>query len=52
MDRSPDNHWMPLEKEIKIAINSIAKTTGIKEQRNHFQHRSLHLTNVVELFEF
>ncbi|MEE9407681.1 MAG: efflux RND transporter periplasmic adaptor subunit [Polaribacter sp.] len=44
------NHWMSLEKEIKVSTTSISNTSKIKEQRNHFKHLSLHLTNAIEVF--
>ena len=49
-DKEAHNHWMSLEKEIKIAVTSISKTSNIKEQRNHFKHLSSILINAVQLF--
>jgi Cu(I)/Ag(I) efflux system membrane fusion protein len=44
------NHWMSLEKEIKMATVSISKTSDLKEQRNHFKNLSTYLTNAIEVF--
>ena len=44
------NHWMSLEKEIKMATVSISETSDIKEQRNHFKNLSIYLTNAIEVF--
>jgi Cu(I)/Ag(I) efflux system membrane fusion protein len=44
------NHWMSLEKEIKMATVSISKTSNLKEQRNHFKNLSTYLTNAIEVF--
>ncbi|WP_339614068.1 efflux RND transporter periplasmic adaptor subunit [uncultured Winogradskyella sp.] len=44
------NHWMSLEKEIKVSTTLISNTSKIKEQRNHFKHLSSHLTNAIEVF--
>ncbi|MDN3492205.1 efflux RND transporter periplasmic adaptor subunit [Winogradskyella bathintestinalis] len=49
-DNNAHNHWMSLQKEIKTAANSIAKTSDIKNQRNHFKQLSSYLINVVQLF--
>ena len=49
-DKEAHNHWMSLEKEIKVSATSISKTSNIKEQRNHFKHLSSHLINTVQLF--
>ena len=43
-------HWMTIEQELKSSANSIANTSDIKMQRNHFIHLSSHLTNAVQLF--
>ncbi len=50
MDKEAHNHWMTLEKEIKIAAISISNTSDIKEQRNHFKSLSLHLAKTIQLF--
>ena len=44
------NHWMSLEKEIKIAANSISSTSDIAMQRNYFKRLSSNLTIALELF--
>jgi Cu(I)/Ag(I) efflux system membrane fusion protein len=44
------NHWMSLEKEIKMATVSISETSNLKEQRNHFKNLSTYLTNAIEVF--
>jgi Cu(I)/Ag(I) efflux system membrane fusion protein len=44
------NHWMSLEKEIKMATVSISETSDLKEQRNHFKNLSIYLTNAIEVF--
>lgn len=49
-DNNSHNHWMKVEKEIKASVNSIANSSDIKEQRNHFKHLSSHLTTAIQLF--
>ena len=44
------NHWMSVEKEIKMVTVSISKTLDLKEQRNHFKDLSTYLTNAIEVF--
>ena len=44
------NHWMSIEKEIKMVTVSISKTLDLKEQRNHFKDLSTYLTNAIEVF--
>ena len=44
------NHWMSLEKEIKMATVSISKTSDLKEQRSHFKDLTTYLTNAIEVF--
>ena len=49
-DKAAHNHWMALEKELKVAATAISNASNIKEQRNHFKHLSSHLTNAIEVF--
>lgn len=49
-DKEAHNHWMSLEKEIKIMATSISNTSDIKGQRDHFKHLSSHLIKVLQLF--
>ena len=42
--------WMSLEKQLRVAVSSILKTTAIKEQRNHFKQVSAYLIEAVQLF--
>ncbi|RPD97673.1 efflux RND transporter periplasmic adaptor subunit [Aureibaculum marinum] len=49
-DNNAHNHWMKLEKELKSSTKSIAETSDIKEQRNHFKHLSSHLGTAIQLF--
>ncbi len=49
-DKESHNHWMSLEKEIKIAATSISNTSNIIEQRNHFKYLSSQLTKSIEVF--
>ncbi|TXE16573.1 efflux RND transporter periplasmic adaptor subunit [Psychroserpens burtonensis] len=44
------NHWMSLEKEIKIAATSMSKTSKIVAQRMYFKNLSSYLTNAIEVF--
>ncbi|MDP3352445.1 MAG: efflux RND transporter periplasmic adaptor subunit [Flavobacteriaceae bacterium] len=44
------NHWMLINKEIKVSATSISKTSEIAVQRNHFKHLSAHLIKAVKLF--
>jgi len=50
MDKEAHYYWMSLEKEIKTSAILISNTSGIKGQRDHFKHLSLHLIKVLELF--
>ena len=50
MDKEAHNHWMSLEKEIKVAATSISNTSNIATQRNHFKHLSSHLIKTLRLF--
>ena len=49
-NKKAHNHWMSLEKEIKISATLISKKSNIKEQRNHFKYLSAQLTNAIEVF--
>ncbi len=49
-DNNVHNHWMALEKEIKIAAISISNASAIKEQRMYFKNLSSRLTNAIEVF--
>ncbi len=49
-DKEVHNHWMSLEKEIKIAATLISNTSKIKEQRTYFKNLSSYLTNAIEVF--
>jgi Cu(I)/Ag(I) efflux system membrane fusion protein len=49
-DKAAHNHWVSLEKEIKIAAMSISNTSNIKNQRNHFKHLSSNLVSALEVF--
>ena len=49
-DKNAHNHWMTIEKEIKVSANSISKSSDIKVQRDHFKHLSSHLINAIKLF--
>ena len=42
--------WMSLEKQLKISLNLILKTTIIKEQRSHFKQVSASLKAAVQGF--
>ena len=49
-DKATHNHWISLEKELKIAATSISNSSKIIEQRNHFKFLSSNLTNAIEVF--
>lgn len=49
-DKKVHDHWMNIEKEIKVSAEAIAKTTNIGEQRSHFKHLSAHITSAIQLF--
>ena len=42
--------WMSLEKQLRVAVSSILKTTAIKEQRNHFKQVSASLIEALQVF--
>ncbi|MCW8979856.1 MAG: DUF3347 domain-containing protein, partial [Altibacter sp.] len=50
LDTKAHDHWMSLAGNIESSAASIAKTTDIKTQRNHFKQLSLHLINAVQLY--
>jgi Cu(I)/Ag(I) efflux system membrane fusion protein len=50
IDKEAHNHWMLLEKEIKIAATLISNTSGIKEQKNYFKHLSTYMANAIQLY--
>ena len=49
-DKEVHNHWMSLEKEIKIAATLISNTSKIAAQRAYFKNLSSYLTNAIEVF--
>ncbi|EGV43327.2 efflux RND transporter periplasmic adaptor subunit [Bizionia argentinensis JUB59] len=49
-DDKAHNHWMTLEKEIKMYANSIAYEKDIASQRNHFKPLSSYMANALEVF--
>ncbi|AUC84950.1 efflux RND transporter periplasmic adaptor subunit [Polaribacter sp. ALD11] len=49
-DKEVHNHWMSLEKELKVAANSILNTSKITEQRRDFKNLSAYLANAIEVF--
>jgi Cu(I)/Ag(I) efflux system membrane fusion protein len=42
--------WMSLEKQLRVRVSSILKTTAIKEQRNHFKQVSAFLIKALQVF--
>ncbi|MDC1465835.1 efflux RND transporter periplasmic adaptor subunit [Polaribacter sp.] len=42
--------WMFLEKQLRVVVSSILKTTAIKEQRNHFKQISASLIEALQVF--
>jgi Cu(I)/Ag(I) efflux system membrane fusion protein len=44
------SNWMPLEKVLKTAANSISNSRDIAAQRKQFKQLSKHLTTAIELF--
>ena len=42
--------WMSLEKQLRVVVSSILKTTAIKEQRNHFKQISASLIEALQVF--
>ena len=49
-NKATHNHWMSLEKEIKIATTSISNASKIATQRTYFKNLSSYLTNAIEVF--
>ncbi|WP_025663200.1 efflux RND transporter periplasmic adaptor subunit [Aquimarina megaterium] len=49
-DKEAHNHWMTIQKELKISANAIEKKSDIAAQRGHFKHLSAHLTSSIKLF--
>lgn len=49
-NKEAHSFWMPLEKQLRVAVSSILKTTAIKEQRNHFKQVSAFLIEAVQVF--
>ena len=44
------NHWMTIQKELKISANAIENDPEITTQRGHFKHLSAHMISSVNLF--
>ena len=42
--------WMSLEKQLRVGVSSILKTTAIKGQRNHFKQISTSLIEALQVF--
>jgi Cu(I)/Ag(I) efflux system membrane fusion protein len=42
--------WMSLEKQLRVGVSSILKTTAIKGQRNHFKQVSASLIEALQVF--
>jgi Cu(I)/Ag(I) efflux system membrane fusion protein len=42
--------WMSLEKQLRVGVSSILKTTAIKGQRNHFKQISASLIEALQVF--
>jgi Cu(I)/Ag(I) efflux system membrane fusion protein len=42
--------WMSLEKQLRVGVSSILKTTVIKGQRNHFKQISASLIEALQVF--
>jgi len=49
-NKETQTFWMSLEKQLRVAVSSILKTTAIKEQRNHFKQVSASLIEAVKVF--
>lgn len=49
-DKEAHNHWMTIQKELKASSSSMANTSDIKKQRDHFKHLSAHMISSVQLF--
>jgi Cu(I)/Ag(I) efflux system membrane fusion protein len=49
-DKEAQTFWMSLEKQLRVTVSSILKTTAIKEQRNHFKQVSASLIEALQVF--
>jgi Cu(I)/Ag(I) efflux system membrane fusion protein len=49
-NKEAQTFWMSLEKQLRVAVSSILKTTAIKEQRNHFKQASASLIEALQVF--
>ena len=49
-NKEAQTFWMSLEKQLRVAVSSILKTTVIKEQRNHFKQVSSSLIEALQVF--
>tara|TARA_B110000116_G_scaffold45091_1_gene37341 strand:- start:145 stop:1812 length:1668 start_codon:yes stop_codon:yes gene_type:complete len=49
-NKEAQTFWMSLEKQLRVAVSSILKTTAIKEQRNHFKQVSASLIEALQVF--
>jgi Cu(I)/Ag(I) efflux system membrane fusion protein len=49
-NKESQTFWMSLEKQLRVAVSSILKTTAIKEQRNHFKQVSSSLIEALQVF--
>jgi Cu(I)/Ag(I) efflux system membrane fusion protein len=49
-NKEAQTFWMSLEKQLRVAVSSILKTTVIKEQRNHFKQVSASLIEALQVF--
>ena len=49
-NKESQTFWMSLEKQLRVAVSSILKTTAIKEQRNHFKQVSASLIEALQVF--
>ena len=49
-NKEAQTFWMSLEKQLRVAVSSILKTTAIKEQRNHFKQVSSSLIEALQVF--
>ena len=43
-------HWMKVEKEMRLTASSIAASDDIKEQRTHFKALSTAITSAVQMY--
>jgi Cu(I)/Ag(I) efflux system membrane fusion protein len=49
-EASAHQHWMKVEKEIRITATAIANSEDIKKQRAHFKDLSTAITSAVQMF--